>query len=103
MNHPDTCLTLLFPKILEDRVIDMLMEHEILVRGFTLCEADELGRSADYQTALEKVRGRAHRVQVMVILERAGANKVIEDLKRMLPRANIVYYMTPVTEFGSFL
>ncbi|HWQ94067.1 MAG TPA: DUF3240 family protein [Gammaproteobacteria bacterium] len=103
MSHPDTCLTLLFPKILEDRVIDMLVESEVLVRGFTLCEVDELGRAAEYQTALEKVLGRAHRMQVTIILDRAGADKVIKDLKQILPRASIVYYMTPVTEFGSFL
>lgn len=102
MNRPDICLTLLFPKMLEDRVMDILVEHETFT-SFTVCEVDEMGRSADYQTALEKVRGRAHRVQVTIIMNKTDADQLIKDLKQALPRANIVYCMTLVTEFGSFL
>ncbi|MBI3343423.1 MAG: DUF3240 family protein [Gammaproteobacteria bacterium] len=103
MNSPDRCLTLIVPKALEENILDLLLEHETLAGGFITSEVEGHGRNVTYQSMAEKVRGRAHRVEIQIIMHHADAQTLLRDIKQALPRTNIVYYMTPVTEFGSFL
>lgn len=103
MNPPDCCLTLIIPKALEENLLDLLLEHEALTRGFITSEVEGHGRNASYQSSAEKVRGRTHQVEMKIIMQHADAQTLLEDIKQVLPHANIVYYMTPVTEFGGFL
>lgn len=103
MNLPDCCLTLIVPKALEENLVDLLLEHEALASGFIASEIEGHGRNVTYQSGAEKVRGRARRVKLQIIMHHTDAQTLLRDIKQALPRANIVYYMTPVTEFGSFL
>ena len=103
MNPPDCCLTLISPKALEENLVDLLLEHEALTSGFITSEVDGHGRNVTYQSNAEKVRGRAHRVEIKIIMYHADAQTLQQDIKQTFPRANIVYYMTPVTEFRSLL
>ncbi len=103
MNSPNCCLTLIVPTALEEDMVDLLLEHEALTRGFITSEVEGHGRNVTYQSMAEKVRGRAHQVEMKIIMQHADAQILLRDIKQALPRANIVYYMTPVTEFGSFL
>ena len=103
MNPPNCCLTLICPKALEENLVDLLLEHEALTSGFITSEVEGHGRNVTYQSMAEKVRGRAHRVEIRIILHHADAQTLLQGIKQALPRANIAYYMTPVTEWGSFL
>ncbi len=103
MNSPDCCLTLIVPKALEDNLLDALLEHETLTMEFTTFEVEGHGRNVIYQSSAEKVRGRAHRIELKIIMHHVDAQTLLRDIKQALPRADIVYYMTPVTEFGSLL
>ncbi|MCL4316152.1 MAG: DUF3240 family protein [Gammaproteobacteria bacterium] len=103
MNVSDCCLTLMVPKALEENLLDLLLEHDALAGGFITSEVEDHGRNVTYQSMAEKVRGRAHRVEIQIIMHHADAQTLLRDIKQVLPRTNIVYYMTPVTEFGSFL
>ena len=102
MNPPDCCLTLIAPKALEENLLDLLLEHEALTGGFITSEVEGHGRNVTYQSMAEKVRGRAHRIEIKIIMQHADTQTLLEDIKQALPRANIVYYATPITDLGSF-
>ncbi len=103
MTFPDCCLTLISPKALEENLVDLLLEHEALASGFMTSEVEFHGRNVTYQSSTEQVRGRAQRVKMHIIMRHADAQTLLLDIKQNLPRANIVYYITPLAEFGSFL
>lgn len=103
MNPPDCCLTLIVPKALEENLLDLLLEHEALGRGFITAEVEGHGRNATYQSSAEKVRGRTRQVEMKIILQHADTHTLLQDIKQAFPRANIMYYAAPVTELGSLL
>jgi len=103
MNTPDCCLTLIAPKALEENLVDILLEHEALAGGFITSEVRLHGGNVTYQSSVEQVRGRAQMGEMQIILHHAEAQALLRDIKQALPRAPIAYYMTPVTESGSFL
>lgn len=103
MSSPDCCLTLIIPKALEENLIDLLLEHEALAGEFITGAVEGHGAHVTYQDNAERVRGRARRVQINVVLQRVQAQTLIDDLKRALPGADVVYWMTPISEFGSFI
>lgn len=103
MNAPDCCLTLTAPKALEESLLDFLLEHDMLASDFTISEVAGHGRNTAYQSNAEKVRGHAQQVQMQIIMQHADAQTLLHDIKQALPRVNIAYYITPVTESGSLL
>ena len=103
MNTPDCCLTLIAPQALEENLLDLLLERDALVGGFTASGVEGHGRNVVYQSSAEQVRGRAHQVKMQIIMRHADAQTLLHDIKQALPHANIIYYITPLAEFGSFL
>ncbi|MDP1708794.1 MAG: DUF3240 family protein [Gammaproteobacteria bacterium] len=103
MNTPDCCLTLIAPKALEENLLDLLLEHDALASDFTISEVAGHGRTVAYQSNTEKVRGHARQVRMQIIMQHADAQTLLHDIKQALPRVNIVYHITPVTESGSLL
>lgn len=103
MNQPNCCLTLIFPKALEENMVDLLLEHAALASGFTTVEVDGHGRNIAYQSTTEKVRGRAHRIEMQVVLNQDDAQILLRDIKQALPNTDIVYWISPVIEFGSLI
>lgn len=101
---PKNCLlTLIFPKAIEEQMVAlMLMQHE-LASGFTTTDVEGHGRNTSLQSMGEKVRGRARRVQMKVVLNDADVPALLAHLKEKLGNADIVYWLCPVMEFGSFL
>jgi len=103
MNTTDCCLTLIVPKALEENLLDLLLEHDALASDFTISEVAGHGRTVAYQSNAEKVRGHARQVQIQIIMQHADVQTLLHDIKQALPRVNIVYRITPVTEAGGFL
>jgi len=102
MKQPDCCLTLVFSKALEEDMIDHLLEHPELACGFTTCEVEGHGQVAVYHSVNEQVRGRARRVKMEVAMEHEDAQTLIAHFKETLPSRDIVYWITPINEFGRF-
>lgn len=102
MNPPDCCLSLIVPKALEETVVDLLLEREALVPGFTTLVADGHGPNAQFRTARERVRGRAHCVLVLAMLETSCARQLLAELKAELEGTDIVWWLSPITAYGDF-
>jgi hypothetical protein len=102
MTQLDTLLTIVFPRSLEEELIDHLLEHPEWVRGFTISQVEGKGQVIRLSGIAEEVRGRARRVQVQTVLARDDARALIEHLREALPNPEVAYWMAPVLDFGRF-
>lgn len=53
------------------------------------------------RTAAERVKGHADQTAVQMILARSDADSLLERLRVAFAGTKLVYWSTPVTEFGT--
>ncbi|MGA7485725.1 MAG: DUF3240 family protein [Xanthobacteraceae bacterium] len=100
MTAARVCLTLVAGRELRQELFDYLGEQTDLMSGFTASEASGHGPTVRLHSAVERVKGRADRVLVRIILDDAAAGRLIERLARAFAGTHLVYWMTPVARFG---
>jgi Protein of unknown function (DUF3240) len=101
MTDAPVCLTLIVPRKLRDELFDYLSEQTDLVSGFTASDAAGHGAKVRLHTAAERVRGHADQAVVRVILSRASADRLLDRLRVSFAGTELVYWILPVTEFGT--
>jgi len=102
MKPPDCCLTLILPKSLEETIVGHLLDHPESVLGFTTADVSGHGAAGIVHTAGELVRGSTRRVKVQLVMNREDALALIGELRAWLANPEVVYWLTPVLEFGRF-
>ncbi len=103
MQTPDCLLTLVFPRGLEEQIIDFMLVHEAQTSGFICGAVSGHGANAVYASAGEKVRGMAQQMRLTAVIREADATALLADLKTKLGQANIVYWLSPLIAYGSFV
>jgi len=93
-------LTLVAPRQLEEDLVDQLLAHPDWAAGFTLLRAEGHSQRAETLTTQERVRGRADRIGLQIVLELDQARALLAHLKRQLPKRDVAYWLAPVIEFG---
>lgn len=93
-------LTLAAPRNLEEALVDQLLAHPDWAEGFTLLHAEGHSQRAESLTVQERVRGRADRISLQIVLTPAQAQALLAHLKRHLPRPEVAYWLSPVIDFG---
>jgi hypothetical protein len=101
MTDRPVCLTLIVSRKLRDELFDYLSEQADLVSGFTASDAAGHGPEVLLHTAAERVKGHADQVVVRVILPGADAERLLGRLRQAFAGTRLVYWMLPVTEFGT--
>lgn len=101
MTGEAVCLTLIAPRLLRDELFDFLSEQTDLVSGFTASEADGHGAEVRLQTPAERVKGHADQVVVWNVLQRSDADRLLDRLRVSFAGTKLVYWIVPVTEFGT--
>ena len=101
MNAESVCLTLIAPRSLRAELFDYLSEQGDLVSGFTASDAAGHGPDVRLQTSAEQVKGHADEIMVSAVLQAQAAVELIERLKKAFTGSRLVYWITPVTEFGT--
>ena len=101
MNAESVCLTLIAPRSLRAELFDYLSEQGDLVSGFTASDAAGHGPDVRLQTSAEQVKGHADEIMVSVVLQAQAAVLLIERLKKAFTGPRLVYWITPVTNFGT--
>ena len=101
MSGEAVCLTLVIARSLRDELFDYLNEQSDLVSGFTASDAAGHGPNVRLQTTAEQVKGHADEVLVRTILKAQDAAQLIERLKKAFAGSRLVYWITPVKEFGA--
>lgn len=100
MSAEFVCLTLVAGRSLRDELFDYLSEQRDLVSGFTASDAAGHGPDVRLQTSAERVKGHADELIVRTILLPQDAAQLLERLKAAFAGSRIVYWITPVSEFG---
>ncbi len=101
MTSESVCLTLIAAHQLRDELFDFLSEQADLVSGFTASDVAGHGAGVHLHTAAERVKGHADQVLIRVILQKAAADQLLERLRISFAGTNLVYWIMPVTGFGS--
>ena len=100
INQP-VCLTLILSRQLCDEVFDYLAEQTDLVSGFTALHGAGHGAEVRLHTAAERVKGNADQAIVQIVLARSDAAGLLDRMRVPFAGTKIVYWTTPVTEFGA--
>ena len=95
-------LTLVFPPVLEARIVELMLEQEPPLPGFTVLAAE--GHGADFARAStrEQVRGRVARRLLTLVLPRARAEARVAQLRIDLATTESAWWLEPVLAFGRF-
>ena len=96
----DCLLTLALPLALEEEVLDLLRESSDLTPGFTVAQAQGLGRDVLLTTAMEQVQGRARRVLVYAVMGQANVAPLLERLRARLQSPVVFYWVQPLLDCG---
>jgi hypothetical protein len=97
----DSLLTLIAPAHMQDAIVELLLDHPELAPGFTVSGAEGHGAGSNYPSLAEQVRGRDRKLRVDCALPRAHARALVALVGARLPRRDIVYWITPILEFGT--
>jgi hypothetical protein len=93
-------LNLVAPDSLEDDLLDVLLAHPEWAAGFTLLRAEGHSLLTADASAQERVRGRARRVALQIVLDPEQARALLTSLGRRLPKPEVAWWLTPVLDFG---
>jgi hypothetical protein len=93
-------LTVVFPPAVEDRLLEILIEQEPPLPGFTVVAAD--GHGADFSTASlrEQVRGRVARRMLLMVLPAERIDSLVGALRAAMPHPHVTWWVEPVLAFG---
>ncbi|GAB2181851.1 hypothetical protein DLREEDagrD3_20740 [Denitratisoma sp. agr-D3] len=93
-------LTLVVPPAVEDTVIDLLLAHPELVRGFTTTQGEGHGAAVELLSPAEQVRGSARRTTVRLVVPPETAQALVDLLRQNLAGAHLFYWITPILDAG---
>ena len=96
----DCCLILVCHKILEERVLDLLLEHTEWVSGFSVGQIEGHSLNEHLPSMLEQVRGRSRRVEIRCVMNLQDAQALLAHLKTHEANSEIAYWISPVIEYG---
>ncbi len=100
---PYECLlAIALPAALEEEVLDHLAAHPQWVGGYTVLQAEGLGRGARLGSSMEKVRGRSRRRMVQILMRNENVQPLIESLQRVFHTPEMAWWTTPIGAFGRF-
>ncbi len=94
------CLTVVADGAIRQDLFDYLAAQPELVTGFTASDAEGHGPAVHLHSAEEQVKGRADRVLVRLVLDATAAVELVARLRTAFAGAHLVYWTSPVAEFG---
>jgi len=99
----DCAMMLAFPLALEEQIIDFLLDHPQWVRGFSLIEAQGMGHGAGLRSAMEKVKGRAQRRLMNILLRNENVAPLVGALREEFHTPDMAYWVLPLLSFGRMI
>ena len=93
-------LVLALPSVLQEEMLDYLASHRQWVSGLSLLDAEGVGSGSELRSTMERVRGRASRRLILVLLSADTVKPLLEDLAGVFHTAEIAWWLLPVAGFG---
>ena len=93
-------LTLVYPPAAEDHIVELLLDADPPLSGFTTWRAEGHGHDFGNASVRERVRGRVARGVLVLILARSRLPSVLEDIRLKAGVPNLAYWIEPIEAFG---
>jgi hypothetical protein len=100
MDQSPCKLTLIYPPAAEDHIVELLLNADPPLPGFTTWRAEGHGHDFGKASVRERVRGRVARGVLALILPRSRLSSVLEDIRSRAAVPNLAYWIEPVEAFG---
>jgi hypothetical protein len=101
MNPPSVILTLVAPRVLEEKLMQMLLTHEVAGdAGLSVSEIIAYGRNLHFKTVAEQVSGRVRQIEVRMVLSGDHAQQIVEQLKAEMPGQHVVWRIASIMATG---
>lgn len=100
MDQSPCKLTLVYPPASEDCIVELLLNAEPPLSGFTTWTADGHGHDFADATIRERVRGRVRRGILTVVLPRARIAGLLGTIRLNAAIDGLTYWVEPVDAFG---
>ena len=92
-------LTLIYPASAEDQVIEVLLEQEPALPGFTSWAVDGHGHDFAHASAAERVRGRVKNGMLVAVMPRPRLLPLLDIVRDKVPVPGLTYWVEPVDGF----
>jgi hypothetical protein len=93
-------LTLVYPPAAEDHIVELLLNADPPLSGFTTWRAEGHGHDFGKASVQERVRGRVARGVLVLILPRSRLSSVLEDIRSKAAIPNLTFWTEPIDDFG---
>ena len=93
-------LTLVYPPAAEDHIVELLLDADPPLSGFTTWRAEGHGHDFGKASVQERVRGRVARGVLVLILTRSRLSSVLEHIRMKAGIPNLTYWTEPIEAFG---
>ena len=93
-------LTLIYPPASETHIVDLMMNSEPPLSGFTSWLAEGHGHSFATASMSERVRGRIARGMLVLVLQRSRVAPLLEEIRLKAAISDLVYWVEPVEAIG---
>lgn len=100
MDQSPCKLTLVYPPAAEDHIVELLLDADPPLSGFTTWKAEGHGHDFGKASVQERVRGRVARSVLVLILPRSRLSSVLEDIRSRAGIPNLTYWTEPIEAFG---
>jgi hypothetical protein len=100
MDQPICKLTLVYPPASESHIVELMLNSEPPLTGFTTWESEGHGHRFESSSIRERVRGRVARGVLIIVLDRARVALLLDEIRLKAAIPDLVYWIEPVEAFG---
>lgn len=94
------CLSLIFQNAVEEEITDFMLARETAKIGFHSYPIDGHGHDMKLATSKEKVRGRARKTRMDIVLEKEAAETLLNEIGAAFPDLHLTFWTSPIERFG---
>ena len=101
MSPQPVVLTLIASRLLQDRLVETLLAHEVAgASGFTLTEVVGYGRNVEFRTTGEQISGRVRQIEIRAVVSAEAAREIVQSLEAAITGQRIAWAISPAIEVG---
>lgn len=100
MDQSPCKLTLIYPPTAEDHIVELLLNADPPLSGFTTWRAEGHGHDFGKASVRERVRGRVARGVLVLILPGSRLSSVLENIRSKAGIPNLTFWTEPIDAFG---
>lgn len=93
-------LTLVYPPGAEDAIVELMLDIEPTLTGFTTWKVEGHGHDFTHASSRERVRGRVMRGVLTVIIRRSRLEEILESIRVKAGIESLAYWVEPIEAFG---